>query len=313
MPDYFAFGGCFRSELEFPDLSPSPHAATPDWEIKVSASSSPPDGTGQVLGEWQVEPGWVLRLFCVEDGWRLDYGASGSYSIRENGRRIVWYQGSDRREEVARAVILGPVMALALHASGLLCLHGSAVAAGGRGLGFLGSKGYGKSTLAMALAAAGGRLLSDDLVAVIRAPPPRIVPGVHSIRIREDVTRIVGSEFPDARVQEGWKGTLTNLPSERLAWEPVPLAVLYLIRPTEQKVRDVEREPLEARDAALALVRHTKLFPDLIGNQVMGTMLEWITELVAGIPVYHIDVPRTLERLPAVASRILSWHGDAAR
>jgi hypothetical protein len=41
-------------------------------------------------------------------------------------------------------------------------------------------------------------------------------------------------------------------------------------------------------------------------------MLRWIGELVGHVPVYRLEIPRSLERLPTVASRILAWHGDAS-
>ena len=153
MQDYFAFGGCLRSELEFPDLSPAAEFEVPDWEIR--AFSSVPTEQGTLSGERVIDPNWALRLYRLPEGWRLEYGATGSYEVLERGRRIIWYHGTVRREEVVRAVILGPIMALALHESGTLCLHGSAVTIGERGIGFLAPKGYGKSTLAVALTAAG--------------------------------------------------------------------------------------------------------------------------------------------------------------
>jgi hypothetical protein len=311
MRDYYAFGGCFRSELEFPDLSACPLSRTPDRFVVVS------DGTieepGELQGAREVEPGWTLRLLRIRGGWRLEYEATGAYEILDEGRRIVWHRGSDRRDEVIRAVILGPVMALALHEAGTLCLHGSAIAVAGKGIGFLAPKGYGKSTLAVALAAAGGRLLSDDLVAIRSAGAPEILPGVHSLRMRNDVTELMADEFPGAHVRDGWKNTLTNLPEDRLCWEAVPLDALYLLEPVPDTGvgEGTERARLGSMDGALALVRHAKLTDELVGHRVAGAMLEWIAEVVARVPVYRLEIPRSLERLPSVASRILSWHGDA--
>jgi hypothetical protein len=311
MQDYYAFGGCFRSELEFPDLSACPSSRAPDRFVVVS------DGTieeaGELQGAREVEPGWTLRLLRIRGGWRLEYEATGAYEILDEGRRIVWHRGSDRRDEVVRAVILGPVMALALHEAGTLCLHGSAIAVAGKGIGFLAPKGYGKSTLAVALAAAGARLLSDDLVAIRSAGTPKMLPGVHSVRMRNDVTALMADEFPGAHVRDGWKNTLTNLPEDRLCWETVPLDALYLLEPVSDTGRDggAERARLGSMDAALALVRHTKLTDDLVGHGEVGVMLRWIGELVGHVPVYRLEIPRSLERLPSVASRILAWHGDA--
>ena len=305
MQHYYAFGGCLRSALEFPDLSPCSMSDIPDWEVELSASE--PTESGSLQGEREVGPDWVLRLYRIREGWRLDYGATGSYEVLAGGRRIVWYQGTDRREEVARAVILGPIMALVLHESGILCLHGSAVSLGKRGMGFLAPKGYGKSTLAVALTAAGGRLMSDDLVAVTLSEAPEILPSVHSIRMFGDVTEVMAGEFPGALFRDGWKKTLTNFPADLLEWERAALDALYLIHPVADG--PVERTPVTPMEAALSLARHSKI-ADLLGHVEAGKMLGWIGEVVGKTPVYQLDVPRELERLPSVASQILDWHRD---
>lgn len=307
MADYFAFGGCFRSELEFPDLTPWTSGSSPDWEVEICDEPPPP---GVVQGSRDIEPGWTLRLHRLDRGWRLQYDPSGSYVLREGGRRIVWHPGQDRREEVARAVILGPAMALALHDAGVLCLHGSAIVAGEGAIGFLAPKGYGKSTLAAALMAAGGRLISDDLVPVRLRPEPEVVPAVHSLRLRPDSATIMSREFPEAYVREGWKGTLTHLPPTRLAWKAAPLAALYLIHPTSGGLEEGRRTQLESMDGVLGLVRHTKLTEELIGHEEAGKMLGWIAEVVARVPVYSVHIPRDLDHLAEMAVRILDWHDE---
>jgi hypothetical protein len=308
MQDYFAFGGCFRSEVEFPDLSTCPPSDVPNWEISISTAE--PIEPGELQGVKEFEPGWALRLHRLRAGWRLEYGASGSYEVLGKGRRMVWHPGSDRREEVARAVILGPLMALALHESGTLCLHGSAVAVGQRGVGFLAPKGYGKSTLAAVLAAAGGRLMSDDLVAVTPSADPHILPGVHSVRMWNDVAELLTDAFPEAHVHEGWKKTLTNLPRQRLEWERLPLDAIYLISPVAEPAggRPVGRALVGPGEAALSLARNTKITDDLVGYLEAGTMLRWIAEIVSRVPVYQLDIQRDLARLPEIAAQILAWH-----
>jgi hypothetical protein len=311
MNDYFAFGGCLRSELDFPDLSRRPPSGRPDWELRISPSAHTAE-PGDLRGEREVGPGWVLRLFRLQEGWRLDYGATGSYLVLDGGRRIVWHQGSDRREEVVRAVILGPIMALALHEAGILCLHGSAVALKQGGVGFLASKGYGKSSLAVAITAAGGRLMSDDLLAVTPTAAPEILPGVHSVRMHDDVTELIAHAFPESLLRAGWKKTLTNFPAHRLGWEREPLCALYVLSPVhEPRLDRVSRSRVESMEAALSLATHNKI-TDLLGNIEAGRMLPWIGAIVSKVPVYRLEVPRDLKRLPEVASDILSWH-DGAR
>jgi hypothetical protein len=204
-------------------------------------------------------------------------------------------------------------MALALHETGILCLHGSAVAIEGRGIGFLGPKGYGKSTLAIAIAAAGGRLMSDDLLAITPNSSPEIIPGVHSVRMRDDVTALMAEHFPGTHLQDGWKKTLTNFPRHRLGWDRVVLDALYLINPTPEGSADyvVRRSRMEPMEATLSLATHAKI-TDLLGNVEAGTMLPWIVEIVSRVTVYELDVPRNLARLPGVAAQICSWHSQSS-
>jgi hypothetical protein len=312
--DYFVFGGCLRSELDFPDLSPAYRTDRPDWVLHV-VRSDPPQPI-ELRGTREIEPGWDYRLFRVQDGFLLEYGGSGSYAILSGGREIVWYPGtrpenSETLREIARAIVLGPVMALALHQSGVLCLHGSAVSIGEKALAFLAPKHHGKSTLALALAAAGARLLTDDLVAIDLESHPVVRPGVHSVRVMGDVAERLGPRFSEAALTPGYKTTVTNLPRQALAWDPAPLAAIYLpiaVAGLDDQLA-VSREALAPARAAAALAREKKLTDGLVGLADAGSMLEWIASVTAVVPVYRLAVLSDLERLPDVVRQILAWHG----
>jgi hypothetical protein len=312
--EYFVFGGRLRSELEFPDLSPASGMDRPDWELRLD-DSDPPEPV-ELRGTREVEPGWAYRLFRVENGFLLEYGGTGSYAILSGGREIVWYPGPRPEDpeilrEMARAILLGPVMALALHQSGILCLHGSAVTIGGKAVAFLAPKFHGKSTLALALTAAGARLLTDDLVAIDLGPPPVVRPGVHSVRVMEDVAERLGPRFLEATLNLGFKTTVTNLPRRDLAWEPAPLAAIYLpvAVPELEENFSVSREALAPVRAAASLAHEKKLTDGLIGLADAGSMLEWIASVTATVPVYRLAILRDLERLPDVVREVMAWHG----
>jgi len=313
--DYFVFGGHLRSQLEIPDLSPAQERNRPDWELAVSAAA-PPESI-ELLGTREVEPGWEFRLHRVADGLRLDYRGTGSYCIHAGGSRIVWHPDPESNVnpdfllEMARAILLGPVMALALHQAGILCLHGSAVTIGGRAVAFLAPKLHGKSTLALALTDAGARFLTDDLVAIDVRATPVVLPGVHSVRLRSDTARRLGERFARATLTEGYKQTLTNLPRRALGWEPAPLAAVYLVRPTRaiDDGKAVAREAMPATRAAVSMALEKKLTDDLIGLREAGSMLQWIGDVVSAVPVYRLSLLRDLERLPDVVRELMAWHG----
>jgi serine kinase of HPr protein (carbohydrate metabolism regulator) len=204
-------------------------------------------------------------------------------------------------------------MALALHQSGILCLHGSAVTIGGRAVAFLGPKNYGKSTLASVLTATGARLLTDDLVAIDPSSSPVALPGVHSIRLLADVAEQVREKL-QATARTGYKQTLTNLREESLVWTPAPLDAVYLVRPVKgiDGSRAVSRELVPPLYAAASLAQNKKLTDDLVGLEVAGIMMRSIARVIASVPVYELRVIRDLERLAEAAATMMEWHRTAA-
>jgi hypothetical protein len=175
---------------------------------------------------------------------------------------------------------------------------------------FLAPKFHGKSTLALALTAVGARLLTDDLVAIDPGPPPVVRPGVHSVRVMEDIAKRLGPRFSEATLNLGFKTTVTNLPRRHLAWEAAPLAAIYLpvAVPELEDDLSVSRVALAPVRAAASLAHEKKLTDGLIGLADAGSMLEWIAGVTASVPVYRLAVLRDLERLPDVVREILSWH-----
>jgi hypothetical protein len=317
MSTYFVFGGCLRSELDFPDLSPVLSPDQPDWQLRLD-TSDPPEPI-ELQGTRWIEPDWEFRLYRVANGQRLDYGGVGSFGIYSGGRELVWYPGSRPEDErirleMARAIVLGPVMALALQQAGILCLHGSAVTIGEEAVAFLAPKFHGKSTLALALTAAGGRLLTDDLVAIRPSASPVVLPGVHSVRVMKDVAEQLGERFSEATIAEGFKTTFSDLPAASLAWEPTPLAAIYLLEPRAGLEDDLSarREAVSTLRAALELAHGKKLTDGLIGSAEAGSMLEWIATVTANVPVYRMAILRDLERLPEVVAEVMAWHGVTA-
>jgi hypothetical protein len=97
------------------------------------------------------------RLLC--------WPAVGKFLLR-GGREIVVDPADGVEHRLLAFPLLGPVMALTMHDRGAFVLHASAVSVDGRGAGFLGDKGAGKSTTAAAMIAAGHSLVTDDVLAM---------------------------------------------------------------------------------------------------------------------------------------------------
>ena len=312
MPDYAVFGGRLRAPLPLAGLRPLAPDAVPDWRLRV-ARHPPPPPPGSAAAEW-ADGELRIRLFELAGGWRLAYDDTGTYDVSADGARWTWHPVQGAAPELVQADLLGRVPALALAARGALPLHASAVTVRGRGLVFLGGKHFGKSTLAAALAAAGARLVADDMAVIEPGPPARLLPGVPLFRLwNEAADHLRAREIGGTRI-EGRKLTLADLPSRRVESGRTPLAALYLLDPSDAAADSApaRRVPLAPTEAVLAMLTHAKLGPLLHGAPAAAHLAR-AAAVAALAPAYTLRIARGFERLPDAVARILAWHGAARR
>lgn len=310
MPDYSVYGGSLSSEIPFATLPPG--SGAPRWTLRC-ASGEPLAAELRQLGEDDVDAATRVRLFRHSGGFRLDYDDTGVFDVDATGTRIDWYAGQRAVPEAVQLDVLGRVLPAAMHASGALCLHGSAVELGAGAVAFLAPKRHGKSTLAHALARAGARVVTDDVVAIDLEPEPRMRPGVPQLRLLRDSARHLGGS-DDAPAGAGGKVIVHPDDSTRTARSELPLAALYLLQPmrAELAVESVERVPLAGVAAAMALLPQARLAP-LLGKFEASVLLDRSVRLAAVVPTYTLRVARDFARLDEVVSRLLAWHGGAPR
>ena len=60
--------------------------------------------------------------------------------------------------------------------------------------------------------------------------------------------------------------------------------------------------------SALALVRQATLGA-LLGGSEAGVVFDRAVTLAKAVPVYRLDVAPGLDRVPAIVSQLLAWHG----
>lgn len=307
--DYSVLGGVLRSSLHFPELDRvEPSASAPDWALRVARTAPPPVPLVPV-GERRVGEE-LYRLWRTPSGFRLEYSHAGLFDVNDDGVSIVWYPAPDARLELARAIVLGPALSLALELRGHLCLHGSAVALPAGVVAFLGGKHHGKSTLATALTSAGARLVGDDLLAVSPGPPVRVRAGVASVRLwgdaaaRLDVASVCDTVIPGVKV------TARGFAGRVMTEADAPLVGIYLLAPVPGGVgaEPCRRTPLAGAAAAIALARQTKLPDSLVGARGAGMQLRAAAATASSVPIWTLDVVRDFSLLDAVVERILTWH-----
>jgi hypothetical protein len=307
MHRYRVYGRCLASEIEFPQLLPT-HADHDDWILRLG-ETPPALDQAKVVGE-DLIANVPCRLIKHSLGYRAEFDDTGIFDVSADGRNLRWYPGTSVDWEVLCADVTGRVLAVTMHMWGKLILHGSAVVLGEEGVAFLAPKGYGKSTMSMALTAAGGRLASDDIVTVEPHPPVMAWPGLGSLRLIPDTAKALRVDHLASPGEIGLKSTITQLPEEKLVWEQFPLTAIYLLAPVNELPGSdavVERIRLDPLAGVLALVPNTKL-GSLLGQMEAAVVLQRAASVTSAIPVYTLRVVRDLDRLPELADQLFAWH-----
>jgi hypothetical protein len=308
MNSYQVFGGVLRSELEFPELDVAVRGE-PDWTLGVTTAPAPDVAECVPLGEDRVDLGVMVRSLRTPDGFRLVYDDTGVFDVTDHGRAIRWYRPAGADAEAGRLDVLGRVLALALHASGWLSLHGSAVALSEGAIAFLAPKGNGKSTLAFALMRAGAALMTDDTVVVGAGRPATVRPGVQSVRLFRDSADWLSAPTPIPGSSD-IKATFGQLSEDARRMTRAPLAALYLLEsvPAGTLAEPAERELLQGPMAVFSLLAQTKIGTLLSGVEAPA-VFDAVATLADGTPVYKLRVTRDYERLQDVVDRLMGWHG----
>jgi hypothetical protein len=306
MPIYSVFGRGLDSELVFPQLEGTATEAC-EWTLEVVAAA-PPLAPTAVLGEDVVYGDVKVRCFRTAEGYALVYDDTGRFDVSHDGSRIRWLKPNESAEDAARIDVVGRVLALALHASGTLSLHASAVSVGGEGIAFLAPKYHGKSTLTAAMLTAGARLISDDVVAVGAGDPPRLLPGVHHLRLWPDTARAIAVEGT-VDLQPSTKLLVSRLPDASLERAAVPFVAVYCLVPgrTASDEPPVRRERMTEIAATIELVRNAKLAP-LLRYEDAGKAFSAAVAVARQVPLFELLVQRDLDRLPEVVATIAAWH-----
>jgi hypothetical protein len=198
-----------------------------------------------------------------------------------------------------------------MHAMGYLSLHASAVAIDGRAVAFLAPKGFGKSTLAVALAMRGARLITDDSLPVFPHVRPTVTEGIRRARLCTDAAeRLLGRRGYPARGADD-KHVIGGLSDAQLWKGDAPLAVLYLLssRGPAGSRTVVSRDQLPRRLSVIAVTRQTKVGA-LLGKAEAGTILDRVVSVVRAIPVYELRIRRDFACLHDVTEQLGSWQMD---
>ncbi|MEZ4414000.1 MAG: hypothetical protein R2910_13505 [Gemmatimonadales bacterium] len=264
------------------------------------------------MGSQHLYENYAATLYQMAGGWRIIVDDTAEFSLNQDGSVITASPYPDGSPDFLRAHLLGRVLATSLHFRGQLVLHGSAVSLAEGAVAFMAPKGSGKSTLGLALTAAGGRLLSDDAIPVVLDEQPVVWPGVHSIRMHADIAHRFAGRLPSEQRPDG-KFVLTDLPDDQLEECACPLSAIYLLTPASSIASgaSVYRAQLPTPTATAALVGQSKI-PEMLGPGEGPELLRRAAWVASRVPVYRLAVLRDMASLSEVAAQLVDWHGGPA-
>ena len=289
---YRLYGFRVDADLPIPGLAAVDEAGEAQvriWMGRVPEEVFPP---GAAEEPWYVSP----RMTPAEDptvvvhrlaggAFRLRYADGCEYHVDAAGTRVACTWPPHFTVEDAATYLLGPVFGLVLRLRGIPSLHASAVAVDGAAVALVGAAGTGKSSTAAALAARGHPLVADDVLA-LRTVEDGILaqPAYPHVRLWPDMVPALlgpGAELPPLTPNWDKRGLRLD---ESFHPHPLPLGAVYVLCGREAGPDAPRLEPMDGRDALLALVANGYVgwFPD---RAAQARELEVLGRVARAVPV----------------------------
>jgi hypothetical protein len=315
---YSVYGISLRSEIPLPLPEHTDNAlaeielrtASADWFAHATRGA---EITGASTSWYQYS---TLQDRSIYARWKN----VGNFLVSNDGRTIACRQFEQAAAESFSVYLLGQALSFALVKQGLEPLHATTVVVNGEAVVFLGSGGFGKSTLAACFLAAGHRILTDDLLILRETSRGVLVfPGPARIKLFARVARkFLGEAASGVPMNPFTRKIILPLSGEYVCETPVPLRAVYAIAAPRKGVRKqtIRIEPLSPREAFFELVKNT-FNSRVVDAERLARQFVESAGLVGAAPVKRLSYPRDLDRLPAVREAVLcdlagEYKGNAA-
>lgn len=278
-PVYDVHGIRMRSEIPLTAVETDPPA---DLEVRWGDPEPVPDDPppGEILAAAGNDT--VAHTVSRDrDTLRMRMHRTCEFRLRDGVLTVHMDPAAD--PALAAVMLTGNVPAVLLTVAGEPPLHATAVAFEEGALVLAGYSGSGKSTLAAVLCAAGGRMVTEDLLRLrFEDGRPWALPGPPEIRLRPQASDVAPGPArpltPDGRI---------SLRPE--AAGPAPVAGVVLPRPSRE-IAEMLVRPLSPAEGVIELLR----FPRIDGwrsPDVGRVRLRTLAALVRAVPVSEVTIP----------------------
>lgn len=297
---YRVSGRTVSSNFVFPELLESDGPA--QWHFELvhgpAPESVPPPAC---FHNWSLPDGRVW-LFVGRDGSEDVLRFPGMAEFRIAGDSITCQAVPDLPEDTLRHLFLDQVVPLLLSREGSLVLHASVAADSTRALAFVGSTGFGKSTLAASFAADGFEILTDDCVVLEGGDDGlRATPVYSSLRLLpETVEQLFPDHLPQAPVAHySLKERIGSNAGVRFRTRAALLNRIYFLKPGPT----VHVESMSPREGFVEILKHAFMM-NVDQRAALSAEFHAVAR-AAGQPLFRrLFYPHDFTLLPSVHSEI---------
>jgi len=249
-----------------------------------------------------------LSFARTDDGYLLRFRDLADFLVSRDGAQIRACP-SRAPDDTLRHLLLDQVLPLALSRRGRLLLHASAVRIAGIGaLAFAGPTGRGKSTLAAAVASRGGRILSDDCLALeSRAGGLNVLPAYPGLRLWPDgPSRALRRGTTGGPVAHYTRKRRVNGGALRFHRQPSPLRALFLLSERGASDPTVRIRRCRASARLMGLVKYAYLL-DIEDREQLERTFDRLASIATSVPILRLRLRHGHSRLAGAAEEICTY------
>ncbi len=314
---YLVYGICLSADEQLPGLLPA-EIRDPGTSVKLYLGTLPtsleqiPDDQHAIhytSPHYQDGQPSLVVTRLGDTYIRLLY-ADGTQFVLHPTQQEIWATWSEQ-STLADTVtyLLGPVLGFFLRLSGVICLHGSAIAIDNKAFVIAGTPGAGKSTTAASLAARGYPILSDDIAALLpQSGQFQVQPAYPYLRLwASSVEALYGTADALPCLTPTWSKRYLDLTQEGYCYqaEPLPLAGIYVLKSRSVDPAAPWIEALPTSAGLIDLVANTYA-SNLLDRQLRASEFEALTQVVKSVPMRKVTPHADFSRLPKLCDLILT-------
>jgi len=304
---YGVYGISLRSQVPFSLPGPE-DSSFAEIELRIGSSSL----FSKALQGATLRPdpaAWHQHAQLPDGSSYVRWEGLFEFLVSADGRQITCGWSGSASKESFQVYALGQALCFALVKRGFEPLHATSVVINGSAVAFLGSSGFGKSSLAASFLEAGYQLLTDDLL-LLRKNGAGFCgyPGPCRIKLFPSVARaFLKANLGGVPMNNGTTKLVIPLFENQVCRAATPLKAICVLTSARKVAgkRPVGLAPLPAKEAFVELLRGT-FNRRLTDPERLQRQFAAVTQLIAKVPVFMLSYPRVLRRLPEVREVVLS-------